>query len=328
VCFDPHTAIHFLPADPGTRFAKDSRIAIDLDNPLDSERILTPNVLRVPSGGYRMYYTGLGPGRRDPDGLGYILSAYSTDARIWQKDAGVRVDLFLPHASARTLCPDVIPLSDGRWRMYFEARSPDRPTVILSALSEDGLRWTAEDGVRFGDDNWSYGTPRVIYVESASGESIRFRMYFHRYTYPLRSGLDAGNHIISAVSSDGLEFCEELGVRISQETERETFSVYAPEIVRLGDGSYRMYYSGWSDALRGGVFTATSADGLDWCKAVEPCIELGDQWDSDMVSEPCIIGLEDGRARLFYEACDDGGNYRILSATSISGPPAITAEVS
>ena len=28
------------------------------------------------------------------------------------------------------------------------------------------------------------------------------------------------------------------------------------------------------------------------------------------------------------EACDDGGNYRILSATSISGPPAITAEVS
>ena len=89
-----------------------------------------------------------------------------------------------------------------------------------------------------------------------------------------------------------------------------------------------MYYSGWSDALRGGVFTATSADGLDWCKAVEPCIELGDQWDSDMVSEPCIIGLEDGRARLFYEACDDGGNYRILSATSISGHPAITAEVS
>jgi uncharacterized protein YodC (DUF2158 family) len=309
--FDPLTAVHHQARDPGTRWRKDPRIAIDLDHPLDAERILTPNVIHLPDGGYRMYYTGLGPARRDPDSLGYIVSARSDDAVTWHKDPGVRVDLFAPHASLRTLCPDVIPLADGGLRMYFEARSPDRPTVILSAHSTDGFDWTPDEGIRFGDPTWSYGTPRVLYIETG------YRMYFHRYTFPLRSGLEAGNHIISAVSDDGLTFAEEPGVRVAQETERETFSVYAPEVVRLGDGGYRMYFSGWSDDIRGGVFTATSADGLAWQKSPEPCIDLDGPRDGSMVSEPCVIDLPDGRSRLFYEACDDDDNYRILSATSV-----------
>lgn len=324
--FDPLRAVHYCERDPGVvDWTKDDRIAIDLDHPLDSDRILTPNVIHM-AGGYRMYYTGLGPERRDPDALGYILSALSDDAVTWRKDPGVRVDLFPPYASARTLCPDVIPLSDGSYRMYFEARSgvpaseeerflgPAKPTVILSAVSKDGLNWSPEEGVRFGDDTWSYGTPRVLYVEG-DDRTVEYRMYFHRYTFPLRPGLDAGNHIISALSSDGLSFEEEPGVRIRQETERETFSVYAPEVVRLGDGSYRMYYSAWSEMIRGGIFTATSADGLAWRKSPNPCIELGGRWDGDMVSEPCVIDLKEGAARLFYEAADDGENYRILSAT-------------
>ena len=314
--FDPLKVVHFQEKDPGTHFEKDPRVAIELDHPLDSERILTPNVIRLPAKGYRMYYTGLGPARRDPEALGYILSASSDDAVTWNKDPDVRVDLFPPHASARTLCPDVIPLPDGRYRMYFEARTTDRPTVILSAISSDGLSWEPEPGLRFGDGTWSYGTPRCLYIEWDDSFAVRYRLYFHRYTFPLVSGIDAGNVIISGVSSDGLLFEEEEGVRIAQGTDRETFAVYAPEVVRLGDNSYRMYYSGWSDDIRGGIFTATSADGLGWQKHPEPCIELGGQWDGDMVSEPCVIDLDDGRSRLFYEACDDDENYRILSATS------------
>ena len=325
--FHPLTAVHYHEKDPGTDFSRDSGIAIDLDHPLDSDRILTPNVIHIPSGGYRMYYTGLGPARRDQNALGYIVSAFSEDAVTWQKDPGVRVDLFTPHASARTLCPDVVPLEDGGYRMYFEARShapgatgdrsfgpASQPTVIVSAVSRDGLDFAIEAGLRFGDGVWSYGTPRVIYTETDG--AIGYRMYFHRYTHPLIPGLDAGNHIISAVSSDGLVFEEEPGVRIAQETERETYSVYAPEVVRLGDGSYRMYYSGWSETVRGGIFTAISADGLSWDKKYDPVIDLKPGGlDSSMVSEPCVIDLDGGGARLFYECADDEENYRIVSAT-------------
>ena len=137
--FDPLRAVHYIEHDPGERWRKDDHIALDLDHPLDSERILTPNVLRV-AGGYRMYYTGLGPARRDPDAPGYILSA----------------------------------------------------------VSDDGLSWSPEEGVRFGDGRWSYGRPRVMYVERDVG-TVGYRMYFHRYTFPLRDGLDAGNHIIGAL---------------------------------------------------------------------------------------------------------------------------------
>ena len=73
--FNALTAAHFHHSDPGITWDKDPQIAIDLDSPLDSDRILTPNVVRLPTGGYRMYYTGRGPAHSDPNAVGYILSA-------------------------------------------------------------------------------------------------------------------------------------------------------------------------------------------------------------------------------------------------------------
>jgi hypothetical protein len=314
--FDGLKAVHFQQTDPGTRWRKDYRIAIDLDSPLDSERILTPNVIRLPTGGYRMYYLACGPARTSPNAAAYILSAFSEDGDSWDKEPGIRVDVHPPY-DLSAMCPDVIPLEGGGYRMYYEARAEDKPGLVLSATSADGLQWDPEPGVRFGSDDHSYGSPRCLYIdEPALGPDYRFRLYFHRYTYgPFHSGLDAGNVIISAVSKDGLDF-EEEGVRIAQETERETFSVYAPEVIRLGDGTYRMYYPPWCDEFKGGIFTATSVDGLAWTKDPDVLVELGGRWDDNMVSEPCVIDLPDGRFRMFYEAKDSENRTRILSATS------------
>ena len=139
---------------------------------------------------------------------------------------------------------------------------------------------------------------------------------FPPLAHPLRSGLDAGNVIISAISAAGLCFEEEPGIRIAQETEREIYSVYAAEVLRLGDGSYRMYYAAWTDEIAGGVFSATSVGGLSWRKDEGVCVDLGSPLGCNMVSEPCVIELADGRSRTFYEAGDGGGKCRILSATS------------
>ena len=81
-----------------------------LDTPLDSARILTPNVVRLPEGGYRMSYSGRGPAHPDPNAIGYILSTRSVDADTWIKDPGIRIDLHSPRTTTRTLCPDVVPL--------------------------------------------------------------------------------------------------------------------------------------------------------------------------------------------------------------------------
>jgi len=77
-----HRSVHYQPTDPGLHWVKDPEIAIDLDSPLDSQKILTPNVVKLPDGGYRMYYTGYGPGRPVEGSQGYVLSAFSEDAAI------------------------------------------------------------------------------------------------------------------------------------------------------------------------------------------------------------------------------------------------------
>lgn len=311
-------AVHFIERDPGLDWVKDPEVSLEPDRPLDSQGILTPNVVRLRQGGFRMYYTAVGPARSVQESLGYILSAFSDDGISWRKEPGVRMDVHEPDAMQRVLCPDVIPLPDGRWRMYFEAVAPNRPNVILSAVSDDGLNWQREEGIRVQSPEWTFGSPRCLYVPSPKDENkLCYRLYFHHYSYPMRTGLDAQNHIISAASEDGLHFEIEPGIRVEQgDAQRESLCVYAAEVIRLEEGWYRMYYSGWSEEIHGGIFAATSTDGLHWIKDPGPLLDLDRTLDCRMVSEPCVIELENGRCRLYYEAKDSDGRARILSATS------------
>ena len=127
---------------------------------------------------------------------------------------------------------------------------------------------------------------------------------------------------------DGLDFEIEPGVRIAQETERESYAVYAPEVVRLGDGSFRMFYAAWAVGIDGGVFTAVSDDGIEWTKSPRPLLDLDAPLDCGMVSEPCVIELPDGRCRMFYEARDIEGRARIVSATARVRPANETGRLS
>jgi len=109
----------------------------------------------------------------------------------------------------------------------------------------------------------------------------------------------------------------EPGVRIEQQQALEDYAVYAAEVLRLGDGSYRMYYAGWcQDPLEGRIFSARSKNGLDWIKDEGICLDIGGLHQGSKVSEPCIIRLPDGRFRMYYEANDGAQEWRILSATS------------
>ena len=221
--FDPLTAVHYQETDPGVVWAKDAAPAIDVNPAAPTSGALTPNVIRLPGGGYRLYYLGFAPGVTRDDHAGHVLSASSPDAEVWTPDPGVRVDVHPPHATLRTLCPDVVPMPDGGYRMYFEARVPaprtgehDFRTAILSATSADGLEWTPEEGVRLSGPEWTYGTPRCVYFPTEQG--LLYRLYFHRYPYPLSPEPYRRTIIGSAVSLDGLRFELEAGARIPQET--------------------------------------------------------------------------------------------------------------
>ena len=322
-------SVHYQERDPGSRWVKDADIAIDSDGPLDSGRTLTPNVVKM-GGGYRMYYHGFGPDRPNPDSKGYILSAFSTDAQRWEKEPGVRMDAGGEGAADFIWSPDVIPLGNGRYRMYYEGKTEQEAgtkAAIVSATSDDGLTWEREPGVRLAAAGVSYLAPRCLHLDPAG--SHRFRLYASAYPYPdlqVRPGAFTNRNIVSAVSADGLSFALEPGIRVPQDRDLESEAVYAPEVLRLGEGGWRMYYAGWTLAPQvpagskshGRIFSASSQDGLQWAKDPGICLDNGGRWDTAKASEPCVIALPDGRFRMFYEACDLEGRWRIASATAVT----------
>ena len=337
------TSPHWVTSDPGTDWAKDPEVAIEAPPDTDVDPApeaqwpdaaartglcgaVTPNIVELAGGGYRMYYTQILPRPGFPQGANdynnattRILSATSADGSAWTPEAGVRLSAREGGAGEfRVVAPEVVPIpgGGGRLRMYFEC-CPGPQSVessIRSAVSEDGLAWEAEPGDRLSGQGGSYNAPRVQVLDDGA-----CRLYCS----------DSVEGIVSAVSDDGgFTFRLEPGRRIVREHEHEATSAFAPEVLRINGGGYRMYYAGYSDPTRACILTAVSDDGLDWVKQTEPIVVPGGRFDGAKCSEmgtmclPQVPG-QTPRYRLFYEACDGTaagkrGVWRILSATQIS----------
>jgi len=330
--------IHVVPADPGVQWVRDPIVAIEAPPDDDSrpapETIwpttakrtgicgtVSPRVLRLPTGGYRMYFSQILPRPGHPAGANdydhssvRILSAVSADGESWTPEPGVRLS---PQAGGagdyRVVSSEVVPTTDGRLRMYYECcRGPQSiQNTILSAISDDGLDWRLEPGVRLEIAGRNLASPRIIHFPDGI-----CRLYV----------LDRGRGIISAASIDGLHFELEPGLRIAQGDQYDALTAFAPEIVRIANAGYVMYYAGYSASNRAHILRAESADGLVWRKSPEPVLSPGGPWDAAKCSEMCLYPLPTGsegriRYRMVYEACDgtaenERGVWRIASATS------------
>ena len=74
-----------------------------------------------------------------------------------------------PYASARTLSPNVIPLKDGRYQMYYSGWSETIQGGVFTTTSEDGLNWQREVEPIIDLDE---GEPRLFYECSDDDEII------------------------------------------------------------------------------------------------------------------------------------------------------------
>src|SRR5580704_12443383 len=129
------------------QWQKEPGVRLQGSRALDSSKLQAPGVVALPSGGFRLFYTAVGPAKPFPNCQGYILSAISDDGLAFRPEPGIRIAPRpeIPHMSLRVIAPAVARSADGRWRMYFEARGPATlPTVIRSAISSDMLDWEVE----------------------------------------------------------------------------------------------------------------------------------------------------------------------------------------
>jgi len=173
--------------------------------------------------------------------------------------------------------PDVIKLDDGRYRLfyykgYFVTPPPPNYTAheIYSAISNDGVNFTVEGKV-FESDNIT--DPTVIKLNDGS-----FLMACVR-----------GNLDIFAKSVDGKNF-QATGVTIQNGG--------IPELVKLDDGSVRLFYNG-----PGGIISSRSTDsGSTWTK--ENGVRLS---YSSGIADPSVIKRADGKWYLIVKGFNNTG---------------------
>jgi hypothetical protein len=172
--------------------------------------------------------------------------------------------------------PSVLPMPNGSFRLYV----PSGQEGIISAVSNDGLAFRRENGIRI-----SYG-----------GMPGALRLPDNQIRMFLNGAKDGQGGIFSLISSDGINFTPENGMRILA---IPPFIVDNAQPIRLGNGSYLMLYqihdAKFTDQPAPWTFTeihlATSADGSNWT-ANPKVIGLG--------GTACLVEMPDRTLYIYY----------------------------
>ncbi|MFC2070110.1 hypothetical protein ACFLTB_02915 [Chloroflexota bacterium] len=192
--------------------------------------------------------------------------------------------------------PTVVKIEDDRVRMYYKgADGPGGPGqavhTVHSAVSSDGLNFEYE-GIRIDsqltpDRGWA-SVPDAIVLPDG-----RVRLYY------VSDGLDVGHGIVSAISSDGLNFTREGPVLTGY---------VDPSVIMLPDERYLMlavaFLTGPKDTtgdFSPGIYSFISEDGINFG---EGSLALAGEGNLD----PAIIENSDGTYRIYYWNINDNPN--------------------
>ncbi len=217
----------------------------------------------------------------------------------WVIEQGVRV--------ADAFSPAVIKLDSGIYRMFASAKEG-----INSYTSTDGLKFVAEKKNILSEGY----DPRVYKISDT-----RYLMVYNNAETLAGSGDRKKLYYKSASSSDGLNFYTDMEIYLQSEVLRTPILVSSPEIVRMPNGTLRMYYTGDLFTPEIGnnnkkIKSAISPDkGATWMR------EDGTRIDAEAL-DPCAVMLPDGRIRMYYSAYDSpdsDDNMSIYSAISSDG---------
>lgn len=248
--------------------------------------------------------------KKEPDSFPGIKKAGET----WFAEEGVRI-------SGLYISPDIVELNDGTFKMFFAVDQGVAGSngEVFSAISQDGLNWTKENGVRISnasspavlklDDKYTMyfaGLPKgvsnsefsfIMKAESGNGDIFKL------------SGSSAGSYVLSN---------EEMG-------EFENYGIKDPFVMKREDGTYKMYYVGISkkkygssgnlsgkskmdlfadeDSLIHYVLSASSNDGLAWTKDAGVRFSGDSEVDKGLIKEPAVF-YKDGKYKLYYRNAD------------------------
>lgn len=199
------------------------------------------------------------------------------EGRTWSAPEAIVVS-GLEAGLARPFDPTLVPLPDGRVRLYFTSnRSPDfrRSTpAIYSAISSDGVNYTFEPGARFALEGRVVidcaaalhdGVFHLIVPDNGSAEEM--------FAGQQRREPPRGGSAYHAVSRDGLTF-ERVADLVLPQPHRWLGNMQS-------DGARLVFFG-----TDGGMWPATSADGTTWKLSTTTARLPG--------ADPGVVRLRDG----------------------------------
>jgi hypothetical protein len=225
-----------------------------------------PEAVVLSDGSVRLYYCS-------PKGL---LTSISKDGINFSDEVNTRV---------MGCDPSIVVLKDGTYRMYYKTQDLQNQNIhrVHSAASNDGVTWK-DEGKRFESLNapcngWTSVPDAVVMTDG------RVRLYFtcNRDT----------NETRSAISTDGLNFTLDDGVRLPKAVDAD--------VMRMPDGTYRMFFATAPNRSQvvppTAIYTAISKDGLAW--TIEGEVAKASDFKVITTADPSGVLMKDGKLRVY-----------------------------
>ncbi len=234
-----------------------------------------------------------------------VAVSFSTDEGITWSKAEPIVVAGLEAGLARPFDPTLVPLPDGRVRLYFTSnRSPDfrRSTpAIYSAISTNGIHYTFEPGARFAIEGRVVidcavglhdGVFHLIVPDNGAAEDFM--------SAPQRGRQPPGGNGYHAVSTNGLKFERVADVKLSSTRDRWLGNMQS-------EGGKLVFFG------TGATWPVTSADGKTWESAADAFRLPG--------ADPGAVKLRDGSWLLLVTSAPRPGTPTALQRGNQSPPP-------
>ena len=270
---------------------------------LDLWKVQAPGIVRRPEGGWRLFYTAVGPERPFSACQGLLLSAVAENGVDFTVEPGIRVapQPDRPELALRVLAPTIVSVGANQWRMYFEGRgTADRPTVVASAWSADQLHWTVEPGVRLQCRDDLHG-PRVC---RDPGGGVRLDCVRARHSIGSNTASTSVSSVVTAISQDGLRFDWLPGERLQSGTgPLDSAGITAAEVCPPASrgAAWQMIYSAWQQPPAGTVIPVHPSH--------DPrAVENGQS--ADFARASIAVDLAGYRSRILLATSDDGRTWR------------------
>jgi hypothetical protein len=198
----------------------------------------TPPTFTVDNSGL---FSGSHPAPLVVNGVTYVYQNTGTDGTMVEASPNGLAFALTPASFPAAVSRTIVSLPGGRFRMYYFA---DGTTVdVRSAVSNDGLNWTVEDGTRYSDPG--IGAIRAVVLPTGG-----YRLY-----YPTSAGIS------SAMSSDGLTFAAEGPATIPPP---DSTSTWGPSAAAYLSGQFHMVLTRVPSSGATDLWHAVSTDGRNW----------------------------------------------------------------